>query len=142
MDGVNLSDDSFLALLIAYEAECSTHNGDVRRHYNYICGVISFTCRHSSAPGKPIQGPAQLHQVNCSKRRAAGSYPPELVFGVHIRPNRRDPVKSTALVCVKDPILSPVPAPADQFDLAAMKGMKRVRNPNLSGRRRSHTTCI
>jgi hypothetical protein len=93
-------------------------------------------------PGKPIHGSAQLQQVNCSERRAAGSYPPELVFGLDIRPSRSDPVKPAALICIKDPILAPMPAPADQFDLAAMKGMKRVRDPNLSGRRRSHTTCI
>jgi DNA invertase Pin-like site-specific DNA recombinase len=58
------------------------------------------------------------------------------------RRNQAQPVKPAALICIKDPILAPMPAPADQFDLAAMKGMKRVRDPNLSGRRRSHTTCI
>jgi hypothetical protein len=114
----------------------------MRRHYLYICGVISFTFRHCSAPGKPIHRSAQLQQVNGSERRAAGSYPPELVFGLDIRPTRSDPVKPAALICIKDPILAPMPAPADQLDLAAMKGMKRVRDPNLSGRRRSHTTCI
>ena len=51
-------------------------------------------------------------------------------------------MKSTAPVRVKDSILSPMPAPADQLDLTTIERMKRVRDPNLLGRRRSHTTCI
>jgi hypothetical protein len=124
------------------DAEYDEDNGVMRRHRLYDCGIISFTYRHSSAPGKSNHGPGQLQQVNCSERCTAGSYPPELVFGLDICPSRSDPVKPTALVRIKDPVLAPMPASVDQLDLAAMEGMKRVRDSNLSGRRRSHTTCI
>src|SRR5260370_21055847 len=114
----------------------------MRRHSLYICGVIKITDRHRSALVKPAQRPAQLQQIDCSKRRAAGSYQSELVRGLNVRPSGSDPAKSTSLVQINDPILTPMSASADQFNLATVEGMKGVCDTDLLVRRRSHTTCI
>ncbi len=114
----------------------------MRRLYVYICGVISFTNRHRLALVKPAQRPAQLQQVDCPKRRAASSYSSELVRRLNICPSRSDPAKSTSLIQIKDPILAPMPAAADQFNFASAERMKGMRNTDLLVGRRSHTTCI
>jgi hypothetical protein len=114
----------------------------MRRHYIYIYGVISFTNRHRLALVKPAQCPAQLQQVDCPKRRAPSSYASELVRRLDICPSASDPAKSTSLVQINDPVLAPMPASADQFNLATAERMKGVRDTDLLVGRRSHTTCI
>jgi hypothetical protein len=114
----------------------------MRRHSVYACGVISFTAWHRLTLVEPAQRPAQLQQVDCPKRRAASSYSSELVRRLNICPSRSDPAKSTSLVRIKDPILAPMPASAEQFNLATAERMKGVRDPDLLVRRPSHTTCI
>jgi hypothetical protein len=114
----------------------------MRRHCIYKCGVISFTEWHRLALVEPAQRPAQLQQVDCPKRRAASSYSLELVRRLNICPNRSDPAKSTSLVQIEDPILAPMPASAEQLNLATAERMKGVRDMDLLVRRCSDTTCI
>jgi len=112
------------------------------RCYGWNGASFSLRMRRNIVYGKPAQRPAQLQQIDCSKRRAAGSYQSELVRGLNVGPSGSDPAKSTSLVRINDPILTPMSASADQFNLATVKGMKGVGETNLLGRGRSHTSCI
>ena len=114
----------------------------MRRYCLYISGIIEFTSRHGSALVKPAQCPAQLQQIDCSKRRAASGYEPELVCGLDICPSGSDPTESTSFIQIDDPVFTPMSTAADQLNLAAVEGMKGVRDTDFSVCRSSHTTCI
>ena len=112
----------------------------MRRYSLYTCGVIGFThrpppCAHQAAPtahtaslNRPFETPL------------AAGYQPELVQRGDIGERSGDRAKASVVARIDNPVLAPVPAAADQFELATGVRMKGVSDANLEAGR-THTTC-
>lgn len=82
---------------------------------------------------------AELDQIDGSKRRSAAGQKPELIRCCNIGERSGDRAKALVFANIDNPILTPMPTPADQVEFAAGMRMKRMRDAHLATGR-IHTT--
>jgi len=87
-----------------------------------------------------VQQLTQVDQIDRSKRRPAAGHKPELIPGCDIGERDGDRAKAPVFTSIDNPVLAPVPPPADQLKLATRVRMKGVRDANLAVGR-IHTNC-
>src|SRR4051812_28041949 len=83
------------------------------------------------ARAKPVHQLTQRHQIDCSKRRLAAGYKPELIQRRYISECGGDRAKAPIVTRIDNPVLAPMPPPANQVELATGMRMKGVRDVNL-----------
>lgn len=112
------------------------------------CGIIPFTSAAEStlrigrplARAEPVKQLTQRHQIDRSKRRLAAGHMPKRIHWSNIGQSSGDRAKPPVVARIDNPVLAPMPTPADQIELATTVRMKRVRDAHLEAAC-FHTTC-